>query len=102
MGMKIKKDDQVKIIIGKDAGSAGKVVRVIPEAQKVWVEGLNLSKRHVKKTSGIEGGIIELSKPINISNLALVCPSCKQPTRVGFKIEKGHKVRVCKKCKEII
>lgn len=98
--MKIRKNDTVKIEVGKDQGKTGKILRVLNG--KVWVENLNLSKRHVKKMSGHEGGIIEIAKPINISNVALVCPNCKKTTRVGFKMENGEKLRICKKCKEVI
>lgn len=100
--MKIHKNDTVQILLGKDRGKTGKVLRVFPKKDKVLAEGINIYKRHVKKTRQHEGGVIDISKPVNISNVALVCPGCKKATRVGFKIEGKTKVRVCKKCKEII
>ena len=100
--MKIHKDDTVKILLGKDRGKTGKVVRVLTKEGKVLVEGINIYKRHIRKTGQKEGGIIEVSKPLEISNVILVCPSCKKETRVGYKIEGKTKVRICKKCKEVI
>jgi large subunit ribosomal protein L24 len=99
---KIKKDDKVVILAGKDAGKTGKVDKVYSKDLKVLVEGINLVKRHVKGREGIEGGIIELRKPLDISNVALVCPNCNKPTRVGFDLTKGPKQRVCKKCQKVI
>lgn len=100
--MKIKKNDTVKILLGKDQGETGKVLKVLPKEDKVLVEGINVSKRHVKKTKQYEGGIVNLSKPVNISNVILVCPSCKKETRVSFEIKNGVKSRICRKCKEVI
>lgn len=99
---KIKKGDNVKILIGKDSGRTGSVEKVFPKEGKIIVAGINISKRSVKKTQGMEGGVIDLIKPINISNAVLICPNCKKPTRVGFKVEGKNKIRICKKCgKEI-
>ena len=99
---KIKKGDNVQILLGKDNGKTGSVERVLTKDGRVLVNGINLFKRHVRKFQGIEGGIIDLPKSVNLSNVALVCPSCKKPTRVGFKITDDVKSRVCKKCgKEI-
>lgn len=100
--MKIKKDDTVQIVLGKDRGKSGKILRVSPKKDKVLVEGINLYKRHVRKAGGHEGGIMEIAKPLDVSNVALLCPHCKKPTRVGFKVEGDVKIRVCKKCKEVI
>lgn len=100
--MKIRKNDTVKILQGKDQGKTGKVLRVLGKKDKVLVEGVNMYKKHVRKMGQTEGGIIELSKPMDISNVALVCPACKKETRVGFKLEGKEKVRVCKRCKEVI
>lgn len=101
--MKIKKGDKVKILLGKDRGKEGNVEFVLAKKNKVFVGGANLYKRHVRKQGNIEGGIINLPKPLNVSNVILVCPNCKKLTRVGFKITGKTKVRVCKKCgKEII
>lgn len=100
--LKIKRGDQVQLLLGKDRGRSGKVLRVDPKAGRVLIEGLNTFKRHVKKMQGVEGGIIDIAKPVNISNVALVCPKCKKLTRVGFKIDGTSKLRICKKCKEVI
>lgn len=100
--MKIKKGDKVKILIGKDSGKEGSILFVRASDKKVFVEGVNLYKRHVKKMEGIEGGIIDLPKPVDVSNVALICPNCKKITRIGYKIDGKMKIRVCKKCgKEI-
>lgn len=100
--MKIKKNDTVQVLLGKDRGKSGKVLRATVKEGKVWVEGLNMYKRHVRKVGQQEGGIIEIAKPLQISNVALICSNCKKPTRVGFKAEGDLKVRVCRKCKEVI
>ena len=100
--MKIKKDDKVQLLLGKDRGKSGKVLRVWSKEGKVLVEGTNVFKRHVKKTKQHEGGILDLPKPVDLSNVALICPACKKPTRVGFKLEGKIKTRICKKCGEVI
>ena len=97
--MKIQKGDKVKIILGKDRGKEGKVEYVVGKNRRVFVGGANLYKRHVKKQRSIEGGIIDIPKSLNISNVALICPNCNKVTRVGFTTEGNEKVRVCKKCK---
>lgn len=109
MAAKIKKGDTVMVVRGKAAniGRTGRVIRVITEKNRVIVEGVNLVRKHLKEIPGVrEGGIVEVEAPIHISNVMLVCPSCKKPTRVGFKIveEKGvlRKYRFCKKCGENI
>ncbi|OGG40789.1 50S ribosomal protein L24 [Candidatus Jorgensenbacteria bacterium RIFCSPLOWO2_01_FULL_45_25b] len=100
--MRIKKGDVVKIITGKNRGKTGKVVGVHKEGT-VSVEGMNLYKKHLRpKKEGEKGQIVELSRPVKISNIMLVCSGCKKQTRVGHKEEKGKKVRICKKCKAII
>lgn len=101
---KIKKGDKVQVLLGKDRGKSGQVVRVLSDLSKVLVEGVNLYKRHVKKQKDVEGGIIELAKVVDISNVALVCPNCNKPTRVGFDISEGGKTkaRICKKCQKRI
>lgn len=99
--MKIKKGDRVKVLLGKDKGKEGTVVHVSKSKGRALVEGVNIYKRHVRKMQGVEGGIIDIPKSLDISNLALICPNCQKPTRVGFKTDKG-KVRICKKCKKEI
>ncbi|VVA43858.1 50S ribosomal subunit protein L24 [Candidatus Roizmanbacteria bacterium] len=97
--MKIKKGDKIKITVGKDKGKSGVVEKVYKNSNKVLVTGMNLYKRHVKKNEKMpQGGIVEIARPINISKLNLVCPKCAKITRIGFKVEKNKKVRICKKC----
>ncbi len=103
MAAKIKREDFVVVIAGKDRGKKGKVLRVIPKKQRVVVEGVNIVKKHQKPTATTAGGIIEKPAPIHVSNVMLVCPKCGEATRVGFTfLEDGSKVRKCKKCGEII
>ena len=101
--MKIKKDDNVLAIAGKDRGRKGKVLRVLDGGQRVIVEGLNLVKKHTRpKRAGEKGQIVTISASIAISNLKLICPKCSKATRVGRLVkEKGQKerIRICKKCK---
>lgn len=97
--MKIRKDDTVKIIRGKDSGKLGKVEKVLTKEGKVLVEGVNQYKRHLKaRMQGQKSEIVTLTKPLPATNVLLICPKCKQPTRVGIKVLKDSKVRVCKKC----
>ena len=101
--MKIKKDDTVIIITGKDKGRRGKVLKTMPKEDKVIVEGLNIIKKHVKpKKEGEKGQVVEIPSPVDVSNLKLICPKCKKPTRFGYKVlkekDKKKKYRVCKKC----
>ena len=97
--MKIKVNDQVEIIAGKDKGKTGKVIKTLRKKDKVVVEGLNLVKKHQKPNNANEsGGIFDIEAPIHVSNVALICPSCKEATRVNIKREDGKKIRVCKKC----
>lgn len=95
---KIKKGDTVQVLLGKDRGKSGKVEIVLKKEGQVYVAGVNLVKRHVKKQGQIEGGIIDIIKPLDISNLALICPNCKRSTRVGFRVEGDKKVRICRRC----
>lgn len=101
---RIKKNDTVVVIAGKEKGKSGKVVRIIPKQDRAIVEKLNMIKRHMKPgAQNRQGGILEREAPIHISNLMLVCTKCTDPTRVGYKIlEDGKKVRICKECGEII
>lgn len=104
MANKFKKGDKVQIQLGKDRGKIAAIERVSKAKGLVLINGANLVKRHVKKQTGVEGGIIEIPKPINISNIALICPNCNKPTRVSFKLGDGKKgkTRVCRKCKKEI
>jgi len=97
--MKIKKGDTVLIIAGKYRGKKGKVLKTFPKEKKILVEGVNLIKKHQRpKKTGEKGQIVELRKPIDISNTKLICPKCAKPTRIGYKIIEGKKYRICKKC----
>jgi large subunit ribosomal protein L24 len=97
--MKIKKGDRVLIISGKDRGRKGKVLKVFPKERKILVEGINLVKKHQRpRRSGEKGQIIQLPKPIDVSNAKLICSKCGKATRVGHKIVEGKKFRICKKC----
>ena len=97
--MKIKKDDKVIVLSGKDKGKQGKVLSADPKAMKVVVEGVNVATKHQKPMKqGQEGGIIKVETPIYTSKVQLVCPKCDKGTRVGYKLVDGKKVRVCKHC----
>lgn len=117
--MKIKKGDNIIVITGKDRGKKGKVTSVMPEAGKVIVEGVNVVIRNVRpRRQGEKGQRVEVTAPLSVSNVKLVCPKCGQPTRVGFKLVKTLararddssarseprriiKKRMCKRCKQI-
>ena len=97
---KIKKGDQVKVVSGKETGKTGKVIRVDREHGKVFIERLNMMKKHTKPhpKKNPQGGIIEREAPIDISNVMLVCPACGAPTRVGYRLlADGGKVRACRR-----
>jgi large subunit ribosomal protein L24 len=97
--MRIKKNDQVKIALGKDRGKTGKVLRVFPGEDKVIVEGLILIKKHMRpRREGEKGQRVEIPGKINVSNVMVVCPKCGKTTRIGSKQVGDKKVRVCKKC----
>lgn len=97
--MKIKKGDQVKILKGKDHGKSGKISRVFPDQDMVVVEGLNVYKKRSRpKQQGKKGEVVLIARPISVSNVALICDSCKKPTRAGFRVEGEKKFRYCKKC----
>ncbi|MBC7075431.1 MAG: 50S ribosomal protein L24 [Syntrophomonadaceae bacterium] len=102
--MHVKKGDTVVVITGKDVGKKGKVLRVLPKENRVIVEGVNRVKRHQRPSRAIpQGGILQIEAPLHASNVMLLCTKCKKPTRVGKKIlDNNEKVRVCKKCGEII
>ncbi len=97
--MRIKKADQVKVLTGKDKGRIGKVLRVLPEKERVVVEKVNLVKKHRKaKNQTQKSERVMLPASIHISNVQLVCPKCNKPTRVGSKQVDKKNVRLCKKC----
>jgi len=98
--LKIRRDDEVMVISGKDRGKTGKVLRVEPKKQRVYVEGLNIVKRHQKPSAlnpNAQAGVIEREGPIHISNVALVDPKENKPTRVGVKREDGKRFRVARR-----
>jgi len=101
---RIKKNDIVQVISGKQKGEKGKVLKVDREKGRIFVEKVNLIKRHLRPTAAHrQGGIIEKEGPVHISNVMLLCPKCKFPTKVGTRLlEDGTKVRICKKCDEIL
>lgn len=97
--MKVKKNDTVMVIAGKDDKKTGKVLRVIPSDNKVVVDGVNIQHKHQKARSAQEtAGIVKQAGPIDASNVMVVCPSCNKPTRVGYAFEGDKKFRVCKHC----
>ena len=101
--MKIKKNDNIKIMAGKDAGKNGKVLRVFPEKNKILVEGLNLYKKRVRpKNQGEKGQTVSVPRPIDASNIMLVCSACGRAVRVGYRVEGKTKKRYCKKCSALI
>ena len=98
--MKIKKGDQVKIIVGKDRGKTATVTRAFPKEDKITVEGVNLYKKRVKpKRAGQKGEMVMVARPLQVSNAMIVCPNCKIPSRIGYRVEANQKVRYCKKCR---
>lgn len=101
--MKLIKGDNVKVLIGKDRGREGSILKVSPKTSTIIVKGLNMFKKHIKATQNQKGGIVEKERELLASKVALICPSCKKITRVGLQIDKeGNKYRICKKCKALI
>src|SRR3972149_2033008 len=102
--LRIRKNDTVMVIAGKEKGKTGKVLRVLPEKGRVIVEKVNFIKRHQRPTSRARhGGIIEREGSLNLSNVMLVCGKCGRPTRTGIRaLAEGKKARVCKRCGEMI
>jgi large subunit ribosomal protein L24 len=102
--MRIRKDDTVVIITGKDRGKKGKIRRAFPDEDRVVVEGLNMIKRHSRaRRATRQAGIIELEAPIHVSDVMLVCNKCGNPTRINFRfLDDGKKVRICNSCREVI
>lgn len=104
MGLRLKKSDKVVVISGKEKGKEGRILSLITKKDRVTVERINIVKRHMKKSRKYaQGGIIEKEGTLHISNLMLICPRCQKPTRISVQIlEDRRKVRLCKKCKEVI
>lgn len=101
--MKIKSNDQVTILTGKDKGKKGKVLKVLVKQRAVVVEKVNIRTKHIKKRENKPGEIIKFEAPIDISNVMLICPKCGKAARVGYKkLTNKKKQRICKKCKEAV
>lgn len=104
--MRIKKGDNIIVISGKDKGKSGKIIKVLPDNEKVIIENINLKKKHQRpKTGGKKGEKIEVPRPIPSSTVALICKNCGKPTRISYRIlpnslpaQTGKKIRICKKC----
>jgi large subunit ribosomal protein L24 len=104
MALRIKANDTIEVITGKDRGRRGKVQRVMRQENRVLVEGMNMVKRHQKASGDLrQAGIISKETPLRLSNVRLVCTQCATGVRVGFQLlEDGRKVRVCRSCKQMI
>lgn len=97
--MKVKANDNVLVISGKDRNKTGKVMRTITKDNKVVIEKVNMRTKHIKKTQTAPGSKIQFEAPLNVSNVMVICPNCKKATRVGYtKLENGKKQRMCKRC----
>jgi len=100
---RIRRDDEIIVIAGRDKGARGKVIRTLPVNGKVLVAKVNMVKRHTRPSQSSKGGIIEKEAPISLSNVQYYCPSCKTGVRLGAKaLEDGRKVRTCRKCGEVL
>ena len=101
--MKVKKNDTVLVLTGKDAGKTAKVLVAFPKDNRVVVDGINVQKKHKKARSAQDvSSIVNQSGPIDVSNVMVVCPACNKATRVAYKVEGDKKVRVCKKCGAVL
>lgn len=101
--MKIKKGDAVKIITGKDKGKTGKILKVLLKKDKILIEGLNLYKKHVRsKRQGEKGEVVLVPRPIDVSNVMLVCQNCGQAVKIGYRFDAERKLRICRKCKAAV
>jgi large subunit ribosomal protein L24 len=97
--MKLRKGDRVRVLAGKDVGKEGEITRVLRDADRVIVDGVNVAKKHQRATRAtMQGGIIDKDMPVHVSNVAILCSTCG-PTRIGYRFDPdGTKVRVCRKC----
>lgn len=101
--MKLKNNDQVVVIAGKEKGKKGKITKILVKQERIVVEKLNMRTKHIKKSQGKPGERIKFEAPMHISNAMLLCPHCGKATRVGYKkLTNGKKQRICKKCKEAV
>jgi large subunit ribosomal protein L24 len=97
--MKLRKGDRVRVLKGKDVGKEGEITRVLPDSNRVIVDGVNVAKKHQRQTRAtMQAGIIDKDMPVDASNVAILCDKCG-PTRVGYRFDtSGKKIRICKKC----
>jgi large subunit ribosomal protein L24 len=104
VGLDIKKNDTVMVSTGDEKGKRGRVISISSEGDRLFIESVNMIKKHMKPNKQYsQGGIIEKEAPVHRSNIMLVCPKCDKPTKIGNKIlENGKKIRECKKCGEVI
>jgi large subunit ribosomal protein L24 len=102
--MRVKREDNVLVISGKDRGKKGKIRKALPKENRIIIEGVNMIKRHARaRGQARQAGIIEREAPIDASDVMLICNKCNKPARVGYRIlDDGKKVRVCRICKEVI
>jgi large subunit ribosomal protein L24 len=99
---KLKKEDTVQVIAGKDKGKRGKILKIVRDKDRILVEGVNIVKKAQKKRKQTDrGGIAEIEAPLHASNLMIICKKCG-PTRIGFKIDSKDKQRICRKCGEVL
>jgi large subunit ribosomal protein L24 len=101
----IRRNDTVVVTTGKDRGKRGRVLKVVPDKNRLVVEGVNFIKRHTKPNPqrSIKGGLVEREASLHASNVQIVCPECGKPTRVGRRLlEDGRKVRICRKCEGVV
>jgi large subunit ribosomal protein L24 len=101
----IRRNDTVVVTTGKDRGKRGRVLKLVPDKNRLVVEGVNFVKRHTKPNPQrqIKGGVVEREAPLHASNVQIVCPECGRPTRIGRRVlEDGRKVRICRKCEGVV
>ncbi|MEX2028697.1 MAG: 50S ribosomal protein L24 [Candidatus Curtissbacteria bacterium] len=99
---KFKVGDQVLVATGREKGKKGKIEKVLASENKITIAGVNIYKRHKKVTKNQAAGIYEITRPIDVAKVALVCPKCQKQTRAGFTLEGKIKKRICKKCKGVL
>ena len=101
--MKIITGDTVKVLAGRDKGKEGKVTKSFPKDGRVLVDGVNVRAKHIKaKKAGEKGQTVRIAFPLPVANVMVVCPQCRKPSRIGFRIEGEKKYRVCKRCTRAI
>jgi large subunit ribosomal protein L24 len=100
----VRRNDTVVVTTGKDSGKRGRVLRVLPDKNRVVVEGVNILKRHTRPNpqKNIKGGIVEREGALHASNVQILCPECGKPTRIGHSVQGDRKVRICRKCEGVL